>query len=110
MDLKKYYSLNPKQYYWKDKSKKELSLGLIAQEVKPIIEDVVSTQNNEEETLGVSYIELIPVLIKAIQEQQEIISSQQQQNNLQKAELAELQKGYQTLLSRIETLESSTSN
>ncbi|OAI38552.1 hypothetical protein AYO38_09500 [bacterium SCGC AG-212-C10] len=45
-------------------------LGLIAQEVQPIVPEVVSVGEDEAQTLGIDYAKLVPVLIKAIQEQQ----------------------------------------
>lgn len=41
-------------------------LGLIAQEVRPILPDIVATQSDG--TLGVNYQQVIPVLIEAIKE------------------------------------------
>lgn len=73
--LNEVLKLNPVSYHWKKYSDQPKSLGLIAQEVQPIINEVVTVQDNPEKTLGVSYIELIPVLIKAIQEQQAIITN-----------------------------------
>jgi hypothetical protein len=43
-------------------------LGLIAQEVQEVFPEIVSER--EDGTLGIRYTELIPVLIKAVQEQQ----------------------------------------
>lgn len=77
--LNEILQLQPKAYYWKNRSEKHKSLGLIAQDVQPIIKEVVTTQDNEQKTLGVSYTELIPVLIKAIQEQQEQIDELKKQ-------------------------------
>lgn len=51
-------------------------MGLIAQGVQKIIPEIISVADNEEQTLSLSYTELIPVTIKAIQEQQEIIDAQ----------------------------------
>ncbi|MEM7800351.1 MAG: hypothetical protein AAF633_14240, partial [Chloroflexota bacterium] len=53
-----------------------IELGLIAQEVEAVIGNVV-TYNSEQDKYGVNYTELIPVLIRAIQEQQDIIRLQQ---------------------------------
>ena len=75
--LKEILQLQPKEYYWKNRTQDHKSLGLIAQEVETIIANVVTTENDEAKTLGVSYTELIPVLIKAIQEQQELIKALQ---------------------------------
>lgn len=69
--------INPVQYQWKNKEDKpHKSLGVIAQEIQEIIPNVVQIGDDNNQTLSVSYTELIPVLIKAIQEQQEIIDSQ----------------------------------
>ena len=75
--LKEVMNLNPKVYNWKAKpDQKAKSLGLIAQEVREVINEVVHENTDEEKTLSISYTELIPVLIKAIQEQQKIIDTQ----------------------------------
>jgi hypothetical protein len=93
-------NLKPVSFQWKDKSCSVgtgNNLGFIAQDLEQIIPDVVvhSITSREEienarnekgieldpETYGVKYSELVPVLVKAIQEQQEIIESLQQQIN-----------------------------
>lgn len=78
--------LRPVRYKWKDNPDQEDRIGLIAQELQAVIGEVVSSRQltypNPESstkewvdspTLGVTYEELIPVLIKAIQEQQDRI-------------------------------------
>ena len=59
--------LNPVSYNWIDEKDTQNKIGLIAQEVKKIIPEVVSG-NEENEKLGMNYAEMIPVLINAIQE------------------------------------------
>ena len=59
--------LNPVGYNWIDTKLKGNKIGLIAQEVKKIIPEVV-TGNEERETLGMNYAEMVPVLINAIKE------------------------------------------
>lgn len=96
-------NLKPVSFRWKDNACRVgtgNSLGFIAQDLEQIIPDAVvhSFTSDEEiqaarlekgielerETYGVKYTELIPVLVKAIQEQQAIIEKQQQQiDNLQ---------------------------
>jgi hypothetical protein len=52
--------------------------GLIAQDVQPILPETVSSTWNEQlqdNSYGISYTSLIPVLIKAIQEQEQVIQS-----------------------------------
>jgi len=48
---------------------------LIAQDVKSVFPEAVSEQNDKEKTLLLQYEDLIPVLVKAIQEQQALIAS-----------------------------------
>ncbi|WP_223034966.1 tail fiber domain-containing protein [Hanstruepera marina] len=90
--------LRPTEYFWKGREQEFKSLGLIAQEVDKVIKNVVD-YSKEEDKYGVNYTELIPVLIKAIQEQQLIIETQQKRNNRQSQELSDLN-------SRIEIIES----
>jgi len=72
--LKEVLQLAPKEYFWKDKTQEHASLGLIAQEVEEVIANVVHTGTDDKKTLSLSYIELIPVLINAIKEQDQKIS------------------------------------
>ncbi len=84
--------LAPKAYYWKkDKINGNRSLGLIAQEVEPIIKEVVHGSGGEENKLSISYTELVPVLIKAMQEQQTIITGQSNQISELELRLAKLE-------------------
>lgn len=89
--------LNPVSYYWKEEkinsvtvpqNEKQLKIGLIAQEVEKIIPEVVYSeswmQKNENEQgvfikrksdiLGMNYEELLPLLVKAKQQQNEEIN------------------------------------
>jgi hypothetical protein len=56
-------------YSWKDSDNKSLHIGLIAQEVEKVFPELVS-ESSINEMKGVNYTELIPVIIKAIQELQ----------------------------------------
>ncbi|MEI6348558.1 MAG: tail fiber domain-containing protein [Bacteroidota bacterium] len=74
----------------------EAQVGFLAQEVQKIIPEVVSGKEGDiskGETLGLSYGNLVPVLTKAIQEQQVIIEAQQKQ-------IDELKKMVEGLLKR----------
>src|SRR5262249_22929316 len=62
--------LRPVSYQWKDGSDARVHLGLIAQEVDQVIPEVVEQGTDPNSTLGMNYPALVPVLIKAIQEQQ----------------------------------------
>ncbi len=86
--------LQPKTYYWKNRPQNKKSLGLIAQDVQLIINEVVTQQDSESQTLGVNYTELIPVLINATKEQQKRIEALQ-------AEVARLKDENVTLKSQV---------
>jgi hypothetical protein len=82
--LKEVMQLHPVSFNWKNDPNGETKLGLVAQELMKVLPEVVKTHDwqaeseNENsrqirvksETLGVYYSDLIPVLIKGIQEQQ----------------------------------------
>ena len=74
--LEEVKSLRPVSYTWKDSPERGTKLGLIAQEVQPVVKEVVHVGDDEDQTLGLYYSDLIPVLIKAVQEQQEIIDGE----------------------------------
>jgi len=102
--------LSAKEYQFTNGEFNELKLsegtqlGLVAQEVQTIIPEVVTNEinalnrNGETSTLkGVNYTALIPVLIKAIQEQQLIIESKSQ-------EVAQLQNQINELNSKFDLI------
>jgi len=85
--LNEILQLKPVSFTWKDKPQQGKKLGLIAQDLLKVIPEVVKTEDWEEneetgqlekvklDRLGVYYSDLIPVLIKGMQEQQEIIET-----------------------------------
>ena len=97
--LEEVLKLNPVTYRFKSNGLNQI--GFIAQEVLPLLPEVVTgTEGDIEkgETLGITYSSLIPVLTKAIQEQQKIIEELKSDSTKQK-EMIEL------LIKRIESLE-----
>ncbi|WP_452230927.1 tail fiber domain-containing protein [Lacinutrix sp. MEBiC02404] len=95
--------LNPVQYNWKDKENKPYkSLGVIAQEIEEIIPNVVQIGDDSTQMLSVSYTELIPVLIKAIQEQQAIIQEQETKIASQDDKYTSLEKMVLSMASKME--------
>ena len=70
------------------KSNDLFQVGFIAQDLKPIVPEAVTGIEGDlekGETLGVNYTSLIPVLTKAIQEQQAMIKGQNKVNQEQQA-------------------------
>jgi Chaperone of endosialidase len=85
--------LKPVTYYFKADKTNHHEVGFIAQEMQKIVPEVVSgTEGDLEkgETLGLSYGNLVPVLTKAIQEQQTEITDLKKQLAELKAMLIEL--------------------
>jgi hypothetical protein len=91
----------------------ENTIGLIAQELFEIIPEAVDKPDNENNELwSVQYTMLIPVLIKAMQEQQEIISNyevqlsdQQKQNQKQQKEINDLKNKYNEIILLLNKME-----
>lgn len=96
--------LKPVSFNWKKRPEAGAKLGLIAQEINEIIPEVVMTEeivyseeNNTSydkkplDRMGVYYSDLIPVLIKAIQEQQEVIETLESSIDRRDSEVLELQ-------------------
>ena len=98
--------LNPVSYTWKRFPTQGRKLGLIAQEVAPVIEEVVSQPNvsqegaskvSDSDRMGITYGELIPVMIKGMQEQQEMVQKQQDIITQQQALIEALETRLQAL-------------
>ena len=98
-------TLNPVQYNWnKEENSDKKHIGLIAQELLKIIPEVVS---EEGEYLGVKYAELVPVLIQAIKDQQEIIKAQESAITKLQAQNEKTSNSMNAVLDRLSKLESS---
>ena len=85
--LKELLQLRPTAYHYKADS--TASIGFIAQEMEQIIPEVVSGEEGEK---GIAYGLLTPVLVKAVQEQQHLIETQQQRIEALEAENIQLKK------------------
>ena len=82
--------LNPVGYNWIDPGDTKNKIGLIAQDVKKIIPEVV-VGDEQKEKLGMNYAEMVPVLINAIKELnkevtdlEELIKKSQKQSAIKK--------------------------
>lgn len=83
--LPKLEKLDAFTYNMIDDPKKEREFGLMAQDVQKVFPEMVSIVDSENGYLGVSYIQLVPVLVQANKE------LQKENDDLQKADL-EMQK------------------
>jgi hypothetical protein len=67
--------LRPVEFEWIEGDPDQSKLGLIAQETESVIPEVVVPPSGDEGHYGLRYADLVPVLISAIQEQQDVIES-----------------------------------
>lgn len=76
--LEEILNLRPVKYNYISATDSNASIGLIAQEVLHVVPELVS-RANDDDYYGINYTSLIPVLIKAIQTQNDMITSLQQE-------------------------------
>ena len=67
-------------------------LGFIAQEVEEVLPEAVLTQDNEEQTKGLKYNALIPLLTKAIQELEAQNEALKAENSSLKEEIEQIKE------------------
>jgi hypothetical protein len=74
--LNEVLSLQPRRFDWKDGSALNVA-GFVAQEVQQVLPDLIEEYkiNDEENRLGLKMGDMIPTLVKAIQEQQALITT-----------------------------------
>ncbi len=94
--------LNGYTYFMKadTRANRQREYGLIAQEVQEVFPEMVTTVDAEKGYLGVSYVQLIPVLIEALKEQQATYEQQGKVLEQQSASIQELQ----TLWAEVEAI------
>jgi len=94
--LQQVMAMKPVSYEWKDNPEQGRKLGFLAQDLQKIVPEVVADKEwvgdekgnktvRPAEVLGVYYSDLIPVMAKAIQEQQAIIDTLKAENEALKA-------------------------
>ena len=94
--LEKVMQLRPVTFNWKQEDYPDMNLddrnhvGFIAQEVEEVVPQVVSTAGDEMQTKSIAYSDLVPVLTKAIQEQQAEIEALKAQNAMLAGKVTEL--------------------
>jgi hypothetical protein len=103
--LNEVMKLRPISFTWRDRPEAGRRLGLIAQEVQPVIGEVVADtkmvmaedaagskpSSEPAENLGIYYSQLVPVLIKAVQEQQGLIEEQAERIQDLEARIAQIE-------------------
>jgi hypothetical protein len=78
--LQEVLRLRPVKWQWKDTTTTQLNLGLVAQEVEPVLPELILRGVDATGSLGLNYMGLVPVIIKAIQEQQAALTTLKDEN------------------------------
>jgi hypothetical protein len=86
-------ALRPVSFEWRDDPGDDVHYGLIAQEVAEIMPGLIQEGENPDDPLGLNYSELVPVLVGAIQEQQDQIEDQEAQIEQMETRLQALESG-----------------
>jgi hypothetical protein len=76
--ISKVSTLSTVIYKFKDDETEQRRVGLIAQEVNKILPEAVNSFEDEEKIWSIRYTEVIPLLTRAIQEQQTLITALQE--------------------------------
>ncbi|MFN0174306.1 MAG: tail fiber domain-containing protein [Saprospiraceae bacterium] len=109
-------AMKPVSFEWKSMPETGRKLGFLAQDLQGLLPEVVvdKTWSRPDETgrrvaqtadrLGVAYSDLIPVLTKAIQEQQDLINQQQDFMNQQADLIKKMQNQLSVLAADVQTL------
>jgi hypothetical protein len=102
--------LRPVSWHWKAQPEGTLQLGLVAQEVEPVLPELILHGVDAKDSLGLNYMGLIPVLVKGIQEQQQQITRQQAAVKKQQDQIAALRTANAALNGRLRLIERTLKN
>lgn len=95
--------MRPVSYQWKvDSLSQAINLGFIAQEMAQLVPEAVIVEGD---TYGMKYADLIPVLTKAIQEQQTEIEALKKENEVLRSKTSQVLNQYEIFGQKIAKLE-----
>ncbi|MBL8186847.1 MAG: tail fiber domain-containing protein [Acidobacteria bacterium] len=103
--LNELMQLRPVSFQWKDDNNGQQHLGFIAQETQEVIPEAVVQTEDPSSPLGMNYTTLIPVVIKAVQEQQSVMTTLKAENESLQAQNTTLQQQNTNLDLRLKSLE-----
>jgi len=76
MGLETLSKINPKQYFLKNDPLNITHFGIVADELQTVIPNLVYTNEQNDNLLSINYVELIPVLINAVNELSQKVDAQ----------------------------------
>jgi hypothetical protein len=90
-EFQRLLSLRPVSYYWRDEQlSQERQYGFIAQELREVFPELVLESIDEQKTLSVNFQALFPLLVNALQVQQQTLEQQQAEIRQLREELRQL--------------------
>jgi hypothetical protein len=90
-EFQRLLSLRPVSYYWRDeRMSQERQYGFIAQELREVFPELVLEGIDEQKTLSVNFQALFPLLVNALQVQQQTLEQQQAEIRQLREELQQL--------------------
>ncbi len=95
--LSQVMQLRPVSFQWNESKDGRTHLGLIAQEVEKVIPEAIERDKDPATALGMNYTSLVPVLIKAVQEQQTTLERKETEIKALNSRLAALEQMMQQL-------------
>jgi len=93
-------NLNSYSYHLKNDKDKNIEFGFIAQEVLKQFPNLVKEVDASNGFLGVSYVQVIPLLLQALKEQQNIIEKQERRLSIANSALNQLNAEVDQMLSK----------
>jgi hypothetical protein len=106
--LREVLRLRPVPFAWNDAALGPPTVGLIAQDVAPVLPELIGQGQDQEGLLSVKYVGLAPVLVRGMQEQQAAFEQERAARNAQlarkDAEIAALEAGATARQSEIAAL------
>ena len=86
-------ALSPVSFTWIDQPEQGTKLGLLAQDVQLVLPEIVQVGTDDNQTLGVRYTEIIPVIINSIKELWEMVTGNQAEIEALKERIEALENG-----------------
>lgn len=104
--LSKILQMRPVSYQIKNQQAERITYGLIAQEIYTLYPEIVDLPERDDFSYyGLSYTELIPILIAGTQEQQQQIEALKKENNELMTEMEQLKNDMEAMKKSIEKLQ-----
>jgi hypothetical protein len=103
-----FFQLKPSKFYYKNDPAKNTWYGFIAEDVEPLMPEIVNYQTNEKgikEPRSINYNVMYALLLKVIQENRSLINNMKREKDLLKKKVSTQKKLVKSLVARVELME-----